>query len=90
MQTEEFWRALEELMADGKTEPTAVMCAEAVPWRCHRFLISDALASRGRTVRHILSSAPANQHSLTSFARVENGLIRYPKVSVTDPTPLLF
>ncbi len=90
MQTEEFWRALEELMAYGKKEPTAVMCAEAVPWRCHRSLISDALVSRGRTVRHILSSAPANQHSLTSFARVENGLIRYPKVSATDPTPLLF
>lgn len=90
MQTEEFWKALEELMADGKKEPTAVMCAEAVPWRCHRSLISDALVSQGWTVRHILSSAPANQHSLTSFARVANGSVGYPKPSATDPAPLLF
>ncbi len=90
MQTDEFWRALEGLLAYGKQERTAIMCAEAVPWRCHRSLIADALVSRGRTVRHILSSAPANQHSLTSFARVDNGLIRYPKVSATDPTLRLF
>lgn len=90
MQTDEFWSALEELVAYGKKDPTAIMCAEAVPWRCHRSLIADALVSRARTVRHILSSAPANQHSLTSFARVANGLVCYPKASATDTTPLLF
>lgn len=46
MQTEEFWRALDELMAGSRLQHTAIMCAEAVPWRCHRSLIADALTSR--------------------------------------------
>jgi uncharacterized protein (DUF488 family) len=54
------------------------MCAEAVPWRCHRSLISDALVARGVEVRHILGETPAEVHALTAGARVEQGRVRYP------------
>jgi uncharacterized protein (DUF488 family) len=56
------------------------MCAEAVPWRCHRSLIADALVARGVVVRHILSSGRADAHRLTSFARVHDGRVSYPGV----------
>lgn len=79
MQSEAFLQALDELTADSRQLSTAVMCAEVVPWRCHRSLIADALVSRGWTVRHIMSETKADQHQLTSFAVVENGLLRYPK-----------
>lgn len=78
MQTEGFWMALDELMAKGRLQPIAIMCAEAVPWRCHRALIADALVTKGWRVRHIMSETKADQHQLTSFARVENGLLYYP------------
>ena len=67
MQTDEFLNALEELIADSRLQPTAIMCAEAVPWRCHRSLIADALVSRGWEVRHIMGSADAKPHQLTSL-----------------------
>ncbi len=54
------------------------MCAEAVPWRCHRSLISDALTVRGVEVRHITSLAPPAPHKLTPFARTEGGRVTYP------------
>lgn len=79
MQTEQFQRALEELMAYGTDIETAIMCAEAVPWRCHRSLIADALATRGWEARHILSPVTATQHILTSFAHFEKGTLTYPK-----------
>jgi len=56
----------------------AIMCAESVPWRCHRSLIADALLARGIPVTHILSATKANPHRLTSFARVEGGRLTYP------------
>jgi len=56
----------------------AIMCSEAVPWRCHRSLIADALTVRGVVVRHIMSEASAPDHRLTSFARVEGERITYP------------
>ena len=87
MQTEEFHRAIEALMALGSQEKTTVMCAEAVPWRCHRSLIADALVSRGWDVRHIMSPEKATPHVLTSFAHFEKGTLTYPKP--TDP-PSLF
>ena len=77
MQTEEFWQALNQLMADSRSQLTAIMCAEAVPWRCHRSLIADALVSRGSEVRHIMSEAKADPHRLTAFATLENGSILY-------------
>ncbi len=79
MQTEEFHRALEELMAYGRDKNTAIMCAEAVPWRCHRSLIADALVSRGWDSRHIMSLEKAASHALTSFALFEKGTLTYPK-----------
>ena len=84
MQTNEFWRALEELMAYGKKQATAIMCAEAVPWRCHRSLIADALVSRGWQVRHIVSTGQAELHHLTTFAKLEHGTLTYPRPSATD------
>jgi len=87
MQTDEFLNALEELIADSRLQPTAIMCAEAVPWRCHRSLIADALVSRGWEVRHIMGPEKATPHVLTSFAHLEKGTLTYPKP--TDP-PSLF
>jgi uncharacterized protein (DUF488 family) len=79
MQTEEFLNALEELMAESRSQPTAIMCAEAVPWRCHRSLIADALVNRGWNIRHIMSPEQTTLHVLTSFARFEKGRLIYPK-----------
>lgn len=79
MQTEEFPRAFEELMACGRDKNTVIMCAEAVPWRCHRSLIADALVSRGWDARHIMSLEKATSHILTSFAHFEKGTLTYPK-----------
>jgi len=76
MQTDEFWRAIDRLTS----LPTraAIMCAEAVPWRCHRSLVADALVARGVEVRHITGRSEPARHSLTPFARVEGGRISYP------------
>jgi uncharacterized protein (DUF488 family) len=79
MQTDEFLNALEALTAKSRLQPTAIMCAEAVPWRCHRSLIADALVTRGWEVRHIMSPENATLHILTSFAHFEKGTLTYPK-----------
>jgi uncharacterized protein (DUF488 family) len=78
MQTEEFRGNLDRLVGLAKGRETAVMCAESVPWRCHRSLVADALAAQGIPVRHIMSTAAANPHKMTPFARTENGRITYP------------
>ena len=94
MQTNEFWRALEELMdlaqetrpfsparpgrAETRPCPAAIMCAEAVPWRCHRNLISDALVSKEWRVSHILSASKVDRHTLTSFAKLSGERVLYP------------
>ena len=90
MQTDEFQRAFEELMAYGKDRKTAIMCAEAVPWRCHRSLIADALFVHKWEVRHIMSAADAKPHQLTSFARIADNLLRYPKPDESSSAPRLF
>lgn len=79
MQGIEFEKRLEQLMKSGSARPTAIMCAEAVPWRCHRSLIADALAVRGICVMHIITASRAGEHTLTSFARVKGLRISYPK-----------
>jgi uncharacterized protein (DUF488 family) len=76
METAEFREALTRLEQAAAAEPTTVMCAEAVPWRCHRNLLSDALVARGDEVLHIMD-AGTSSHTLTSFARVEDGEVRY-------------
>ena len=79
MQTACFAEAIEKLIEISKNENTAIMCAEAVPWRCHRSLIADALFIRGINVMHILSKTNSREHELTSFARVRGKIITYPK-----------
>ena len=78
MQTPEFERATARLMRMAEAKRIAVMCAEAVPWRCHRSLIADALFARGVRVRHIMSRTSAKEHRLTPFARVSGTRITYP------------
>lgn len=79
MQTPVFTAALEELLQVAIREgPLALLCAEAVPWRCHRSLIADALAARGISVWHILSSTRLQPHQLTVFSRVVDGVVQYP------------
>ena len=77
MQTAEFRQGLEEIIAMGKEMHLVLMCAEAVPWRCHRNLTSDALVARGVDVRHIIG-AKLQEHVLTPFARVVGGELSYP------------
>jgi uncharacterized protein (DUF488 family) len=78
METDAFAAALDALLDDAGQGRTAIMCAEAVPWRCHRSLISDALVARGVEVFHILGPARAEPHTLTAGARVEGRRILYP------------
>jgi uncharacterized protein (DUF488 family) len=78
MLTPGFDQALDELLAVAGRERVAVMCAEAVPWRCHRSLIADALTARGVEVTHIMSAGRAQPHSMTSFAHVEGTRVTYP------------
>ena len=75
--TQEFKTALDHIVAVGASTPTVVMCAEAVPWRCHRTLIADALLARGCVVRHILD-ATTMTHTLTSFGVIVDGRVEYP------------
>jgi uncharacterized protein (DUF488 family) len=77
METPSFEHALDGLLKFA-TVPTAVMCAEAVWWRCHRRLIADALVARGIGVRHITSQAAPAAHEMTDFARVTGTRVRYP------------
>ena len=78
MQTDEFWAAIDRLQLLGEQHRTAIMFAEAVPWRCHRSLVADALTVRGVEVRHITGTSEPALHRLTPFARVAGGRITYP------------
>jgi uncharacterized protein (DUF488 family) len=79
MGSEEFRRALAELEDAARERPTAVMCAEAVWWRCHRRLIADALTARGWRVEHLGLGQPPPTHELPDFAIVEqDGTVTYP------------
>jgi uncharacterized protein (DUF488 family) len=78
MQTSEFQQALELLIELGRQEPTAIMCAEAVPWRCHRSLIGDALLVRGIEVLEIASATRATPLRLHDWAQVEGHALTYP------------
>lgn len=78
MQTPDFERNLEDLIRVAEKESVVLMCAEAVPWRCHRSLIADALAVRGIPVEHILGANSRRMHSLTAWAHVVGGKVLYP------------
>jgi uncharacterized protein (DUF488 family) len=78
MQTAEFESAVESLIDAAKREQITIMCAEAVPWRCHRSLIGDALKVRGIAVDDIMSATRTQPHELTSFAKVQGTQVTYP------------
>lgn len=78
MQTEEFKNALEKLIAQAHHKTVAIMCAEAVPWRCHRSLIGDALLVHGIEVQDIYSLTSSKPHKLTPWAKVHGKTITYP------------
>jgi uncharacterized protein (DUF488 family) len=78
MQTPEFEEGLCQLRALAREGPVAVMCAEAVPWRCHRSLLADALLARGVVVEHITGRGRTRPHRLTPFARLDGRKVTYP------------
>lgn len=77
MDTPVFRQALDEVIAFAAAETIALMCAEAVPWRCHRQLIADALVARGIEVTHILGPGRSQPHRLTPFARLDGTRVVY-------------
>jgi uncharacterized protein (DUF488 family) len=79
MQTPEFEAGLEKLMQLATHAQTAIMCAETVPWRCHRSLIADALTVRGALVEHIMNESRTQRHLLTPFAKASGIHITYPQ-----------
>ncbi len=85
MQTKEFTDALLKIMALARENRLALMCAEALPWRCHRSLISDALTVRHVKVLHIISKDSTIPHELTEFAHVEGTKITYPLFTKETP-----
>jgi uncharacterized protein (DUF488 family) len=87
METQAFEQGIAELVELAAARRTVIMCAEAVPWRCHRLLISDALTARGISVAHILSLDSPQPHTLSRFAHAENGRITYPDPDFFDETP---
>jgi uncharacterized protein (DUF488 family) len=90
METEEFQAALERLIRLSRDRSVVILCAEAVPWRCHRRLISDALVARGIEVRHILSPGRSDLHELDSNARVLDGGRRLVYSGPGEPQRSLF
>lgn len=84
MQTPEFDAAIGDLIEHAARKPTTIMCAEAVPWRCHRSLIADALLARGWNVVDIYDAVIAKPHALTTFARVDGHVITYPEPTLYE------
>jgi uncharacterized protein (DUF488 family) len=78
MQSDEFAAGLAGLLEIAAKRPTAILCAEAVPWRCHRSMIADAATARGVAVRHLMSPTSARPHTLNAMARVRRGRVTYP------------
>ena len=78
MQTPEFEQSLARVIALADTERIVLMCAESVPWRCHRSLIADALIVRGIDALEIASATSVRPHTLTPFARVDGTTVKYP------------
>jgi len=91
MQTPEFRKNLDDLITLAKSERIAIMCAEAVPWRCHRSLIADALLARGIEVREITSANQTRLHRLTPWGKVNGTQVTYPaqpKLEQQEITPV--
>ena len=79
MSSPEFQAALDRLIEQASAARTVILCAEAVPWRCHRQLVADALVARGHAVRHVLGAGQEPEHTLRAEARVDGeGRLTYP------------
>jgi uncharacterized protein (DUF488 family) len=87
MQTPEFAQSLEEAIRLAKEDRIVLMCAEALPWRCHRSLIADALLVRGIQTEDIMSATRCQIHTLTPFAKVRGTAIAYP-AETSHPIPM--
>lgn len=87
MQTSQFGESLRELIDVAAAQRTAIVCAEAVPWRCHRSLIADALTARGIAVDHIMSKTSRKPHSYTPFARIDGQEVTYPGLGIWGSKP---
>jgi uncharacterized protein (DUF488 family) len=83
MQTEAFQAGIEQLIELARKKPTVIVCAEAVPWRCHRSLIADALLVRNLRVQDIISEKTSKAHKITPWAKVDGTTITYPGISQT-------
>ena len=90
MQTGEFQRAIEELIMEATASRTAIMCAEALPWRCHRSLVADTLVTRGWEVAHIMGPGQVHAHRLTAFAVQQGDRLLYPARADQETPPRLF
>ncbi len=88
MATIEFSDAISRLLDLAREKRTAIMCAEAVPWRCHRSLIGDALLARGVHVEDIMSATSRREHALTPFAKIDGLNVFYPAVIEQAKLPL--
>jgi uncharacterized protein (DUF488 family) len=86
METAEFRDELARLVALAGERPTAVLCAEAVPWRCHRQLIADALVVRGTGVLHVVPGKSPEPHRLTPFARLDGDRVVYDRGQIALPS----
>lgn len=84
MQTDGYRNGTEELTKIANNKVTAIMCAEAVPWRCHRSLVSDTLLTKGFSVCEIIGANNIREHSMTNFAVVSGNNITYPKSALED------
>jgi uncharacterized protein (DUF488 family) len=80
MQTKEFEKGIYLLIETSKLKQTVIMCAEAVPWRCHRALIGDALVVRNIAVEDIMTEKNSKPHKITPWAKVDGVIISYPEI----------
>jgi uncharacterized protein (DUF488 family) len=85
MQSGAFQRSLKRCLELASVESVALMCAEAVPWRCHRSLIAEALVARGIDALEIASDSRVRSHTLTPFAEVDGTHVTYPAADATTP-----
>lgn len=88
VQTPAFREALEQLMRAASCARVAIMCSEAVPWRCHRWLICDALVAQGWRALHVIDERSVREHVLSPFAQVSNGQVTWPGPPSSEPLRL--
>jgi uncharacterized protein (DUF488 family) len=80
MQTQDFEKGLEQLVQLAQRDHVVILCAEALPWRCHRSLIADALLTRGISVQHIMPTGMLQTHALTPWAKIQGKRVTYPSI----------